>query len=73
VLERTSCHYGHDFHSVLKQTASLGWQTAISGFFLESLAMFVLTKVRGVSENRIKGRQIGAFVAAAVVIVPSSC
>jgi len=43
------------------------------GFFLASLAMFVLTKVRGVSENRIKGRQIGAFVAAAVVIVPSSC
>jgi len=31
------------------------------GFFLASLAMFVLTKVRGVSENRIKGRQIGAF------------
>jgi len=30
-------------------------------FFLASLAMFVLTKVRGVSENRIKGRQIGAF------------
>lgn len=50
VLERTSCHYGHDFHTVLK-----------TGRQLYQTFPFVLKKVRRVSENRIRRKQIGAF------------
>lgn len=61
VLERTSCHYGHDFHTASEPPPPLTSSMASVLSCHHSHAQFVLKKVRRVSENRIKWRQIGAF------------